>query len=165
VNAPNFRGYQVEYGIGLDPQGWGLVQERAPTPVEAGQVARWDTTQVKDGDFTLRVIIYGPPNRDGNEIQFEYRVAIQVYNHTPTPTETPTPTDTPTPTETPTPSLTPTETSTPSPTPTPSQTPTASPTLPATETPTPTGTPTETPTPSDTPPPITLEAPPTPSSP
>jgi penicillin-binding protein 1C len=159
VNAPNFRGYQVEYGIGLDPQGWGLVQERAPAPVEAGQVARWDTTQVEDREYTLRVIIYGPPNRDGDEIQFEYRVAIQVHNPTPTPTETPTPTDTPTPTETPTASPTPTETATPS------QTPTASPTLPATETPTPTWTPTVTPTPSDTPPPITLEAPPTPSSP
>ncbi len=162
VNAPNFMGYRVEYGIGLDPQGWGLVQERVPSPVEAGQIARWDTTQVKDGEFTLRVIVYGPPDRDGSEIQYVYRVSIRVQNPTPTPTETPTATATPTPTETPTETPTPTETGTPSPTPSPSNTPTSSPTLPATSTPTPVETPTFTPTPSETPSPVTVEAPPTP---
>lgn len=160
VNAPNLRGYQVEYGIGLDPQGWGLVQERTSTPVEAGQIARWDTTQVKDGEFTLRVIIYGPPNRDGAEVQFEFRVAVEVRNPTPTPTVTPTPTATSTPTQTPTDTPTATQTATPSLTPTPSQTPTFSPTPLAEASPTPTATPTFTPTSSDTPPAITLEAPP-----
>jgi len=129
VTAPNLQGYRVEFGVGLDPQGWGLVQERVPDPVEAGEVARWDTTQVDDGDYTLRLIIYGPPGRDGAEIQYEQRMYVKVFNPTPTPTATPTATQTPTqtptptatqtptPTETPTPSLTPTVTATPSETP------------------------------------------------
>ncbi len=171
VNAPNIRGYQVEYGIGPDPQGWRLVQERAPNPVDGAMVASWDTTEVKDGDFTLRIIIFGPPNRDGNEVLFEHRVYIAVNNPTPTPTQTPTPTMTPTPTATPSPSPTPTETATPEPSVTPTETPTemltSTPTPPATEVPTftatvtkpavtvpaetPTLTPSSTPTPTPTP--------------
>jgi membrane peptidoglycan carboxypeptidase len=152
VNAPNFRGYQVEYGIGPDPQGWGLVQERAPDPVDGAMVATWDTTEVKDGDFTLRVIIFGPPDREGNEILFEHRVYIAVQNPTPTPTQTPTPTNTPTPTVTPSPSPSPTETATPEPSTTPTETPTEMPT----STPTPTAT--EEPTLTATTPPVTVPA-------
>lgn len=129
VTAPNMSGYRVEYGVGPDPQGWGLVRERVSTPVEAGEVARWDTSQVRDGDYTLRIIVYGPPGPDGDEVQYQGRVHVHVDNPTPTPTVTPLPTLTPTPTDTPTPTATPTS----SPTPTMTQTPTG------TATPIPTG--------------------------
>ncbi len=120
VNAPNMRGFRVEYGVGTDPQGWGLVRERVSTPVEAGEVARWDTTLVQDGDYTLRIIVFGPTGLDGDEVQYQERVHVHVANPTPTLTATPLPTSTPTPTDTPTPTATPT----PSPAPTITQTPT-----------------------------------------
>ena len=139
VTAPNLRGYQVEYGMGPNPQGWGLVQVRVSQAVQEGKVARWDTTQVHDGDFSLRIIIYGPPDRNGNEIQHEHRLYINVFNPTSAPTMTPKPTNTPLPTATPaatpthTPSPSPTQTATVAPDPTetlapPSETPTLSPT-------------------------------------
>jgi len=146
VTAPNLRGYQVENRVGLDPQGWGLVQGRLPGLVEEGELARWDTGQQPDGEYTLRVIVYGPPRQDGGEIQYEQRVHIRVVN--PTATPTPTTTSTPTPTETPSP--TPTATATPVDTPTLTPTPTATATPIATatlepDTPTPTETRTATP--------------------
>ncbi len=147
VTAPNMRAYRVEYGVGLDPLGWGTVLDWVPTPVQAGEIARWDTTQTTDGEYTLRIIIAGPPDKDGNEIQFEHRVHVLVYNPTSTPTITPTPTTSPTPTGTPTPSLTPTESETPSPTPTETPTPMSAPMTPLPATPTETPTPTATPTP------------------
>jgi hypothetical protein len=128
--GPNMRGYQVEYGVGNDPQGWGLVQELVPHPVEAGELARWDTKKVSDGDFTLRVILYGPDDQDGNPVQIEQRVHFHVLNPTSTPTITPSPTATYTP------SATPTSTATPSPTPTATSTSTPEPSM----TPTPTAT-------------------------
>ncbi len=118
VTAPNLTAYRVDYGVGPDPIGWGLVQDRVAAVVEAGELARWDTTKTADGDYTLRVVIFGPRNRAGEEIRYEHRLYIDVFNPTPTPTMTPTPTETPTPTQTPTPSPTPTMTDTASPTPT-----------------------------------------------
>ena len=140
VSAPNMRGYRVEYGVGLNPIGWGLVQDWVPFPVHAGEVARWDTSETAGGEYTLRVIIAGPLTKDGVEVQYEHRIPITVLN----PTGTPTPTSTPTATPTPTP--TPTETTTPSPTPSVSPTPTETPTLPPSPSPSPTSTPTPTPT-------------------
>ena len=151
VTAPNMSGYQIEYGMGSNPEGWRLVQGRTEGAVEAGELGRWDTTRVKDGDFTLKIVIYGPTRRDGVEIQHEIRIHIRVFNPTNTPTITPTSTATSTPTETPTPTATSTQTATPTPTPTSTSTipPTLSPTQDITETTVPTER--ETATPSATP--------------
>ncbi len=163
VTAPNMLGFQVEYGIGLDPQGWGMVQSALPGPIEGGEVARWDTTQVPDGEHTLRIIIYGPSRQDGSTIEYEHRVHVRVLNPTSTPTPTPTASATPTATPTATTTPTPTETPSPSPTPSPTDTPAPAPTVTATPTPpgsssdaTPTPSPTDvvptsTPTPTETP--------------
>ena len=58
--GPNFAGYQVEYGLGENPGGWGLIQERRPGAVQDDVLAMWDTTQIDySGLVTIRVIVYG----------------------------------------------------------------------------------------------------------
>lgn len=149
VKAPNFNGYQVEYGLGENPGGWGLIQERRPGQVENGVLATWDTANTNAiGPVTIRVLLFGPDNPynpEAGPTVIEKRVVVTILEPTGTPTATPTdtatPTNTPTPTETPTMTSTPTET--PSPTPTSTAVPpteTASPPPPTEEpSPTPTG--------------------------
>ncbi|MEJ2746323.1 MAG: PBP1A family penicillin-binding protein [Anaerolineae bacterium] len=113
VNGPNFAGYTVEYGLGNNPDGWGLVQGRQPDPVDAGRLASWDTSGIQNfGPITLRVVIFGPDNpytADNDPVSLEARTLLTLLEPTPTPT--------PTPTETPTATATPTETPTETPTP------------------------------------------------
>jgi len=125
--GPNFAGYQVEYGLGENPGGWGLIQERRPNAVQDDVLALWDTTQIDySGPVTIRVIVFGPdnPNTPENDpVTKEGRTVVNLVQPTATPTETPTETPTPTATGTATPTATAT------------LPPTA--TLPATATPTP----------------------------
>ena len=141
VSVPNFDHYNVEYGLGENPIGWGWVSGPHLAPVRDGQITVWDTSRLAPGVYTLRVTAWDRLGRT-----YEARVRCIVV---PPPTETPTPT-----VETPTP--TPTPTGTPTGTPTPTLTP-----APPTETPTPVP-PTETPTPVPSPEPPTPEPPPTP---
>ncbi len=139
VSAPGFGGYQVEYGFGNDPQGWGLVQERQDISVENGLLASWDTSTLNyAGPLTIRVLLFGPDDpttpEEDRAIVGE-RVTVTLLE--------PTPTATPTATETPTPTATPTATSTNEPTGTPTPTTQSTPT----ETAVPSETPTITPTP------------------
>ncbi|MCA9956974.1 MAG: hypothetical protein KC434_19730, partial [Anaerolineales bacterium] len=141
VSAPGFGGYQVEYGFGNNPEGWGLVRERQDISVENGSLASWDTSSLNySGPLTIRVLLFGPDNpttpEEDRAIVAE-RVTVMLLQPTPTATSTPT--------ETPTASATPTATSTNEPT--------------ATATPTTESTPTETAVPSDT---ATPESTPTP---
>ncbi len=164
VQMPDFSHYNVEWGVGDNPIGWGWVSGPHPAEVEGGQLTVWDSHIAGNGLVTLRVVAY---DRQGNSV--EGRVQVVVSNPTPTPTltptQTPTPTNAPTPTSTPTGTSTPTETAAPTFTPTPSATPTPtetpevspSPTLETVtaEPPVPTATPTplitQEPTPSPTP--------------
>jgi penicillin-binding protein 1C len=149
--APNFTGYQVEYGLSHDPQGWGLVQALRQQPVESNLLALWDASDVPAGAVTVRLLLFGPDNPytpDYEPVIIETRVPLGLLEPTPTPTatatatptptETPTPTQTPMPTETAVPSPTPTISPTPAPTLTPTPGPTDTPTVPPLETPTPT---------------------------
>lgn len=143
LSAPNYAGYQVEYGQSHEPGGWGVVQERRGNTVENGLIAEWNTTEISySGPATLRVVLFGPDNPytpEEDPIQYESRVLLTLLaptatptptpTHTPTPTTTPTttPTNQPTVTTTPLPEVTATPTNTPStdlPTPLPSPTPT-----------------------------------------
>ncbi len=130
--GPNFAGYQVEYGLGENPGGWGLIQARQPGAVQDGLLAVWDTTQVDySGLVTIRVIVFGPdnPNTPENDpVTKEGRTVVNLVQPTATPTETPTETPTPTPTGTTPPTATPTL----PPTATPTAPATAEPTLPPT---------------------------------
>jgi hypothetical protein len=139
VSAPGFGGYQIEYGFGNEPGGWGLAQERQDISVENGLLASWDTASLNySGPLTIRVLLFGPDNPttpEEDRALFEQRVTVTMLE--PTPTATPTPTETPTPTQTPTA----TSTNEPTGTPTPSATATTASTL------APTAVPSETPTP------------------
>ena len=137
VQMLDFDHYDVQYGVGPDPIGWGWVSGPHLAQVEEGLLTQWDTRGLANGLYTLRVVAF---DRQGNTV--EGRVQVVVTNPTPTPTLTPT--VTPTPTETPTPTITPTST--------PTGTSTATPTL----TPTPTSTTTHTPPPTVTPTPTLI---------
>ena len=140
ASAPGFGGYQVEYGFGNEPGGWGLVQERQDLSVENGLLANWDTSALNySGPLTIRVLLFGPDNPTTPEEDraiVEKRVTVTLLE--PTPTATPTATATATATETPT--ATPTNEPTGTATPTTASTPTG--TAVATDTATPTATPT-----------------------
>ena len=109
ARGPNFGGYQVEYGLGNDPGGWGLVQGRQANPVETDLLATWDSTQINhSGALTLRVLIFGPdnpytPEEDPPILQDRVTVTLQQPTATPTPTPTATLSPTPTATSSPTP--------------------------------------------------------------
>jgi penicillin-binding protein 1C len=88
VQLPNFEHYELTYGIGTDPQGWGWISGPHLAPVADGELTVWDTTHLKPGLFTLRVVAY---SQDGAAV--EARVIVNVAGPTPTATqETPTPT-------------------------------------------------------------------------
>jgi 1A family penicillin-binding protein len=136
--AANFSHYQIEFGVGTDPQAFAVIQSPLPQSVEEGILGTFDTTQVENGPYTLRLVVF---DQSGGAV--EARVRVLVDNPpTPTPTSTPiepspTPTDTPTlePTVTETPTLIPTSPLVETPTETPTSTLTPVPELP-TETPT-----------------------------
>ncbi|MBN1954163.1 MAG: transglycosylase domain-containing protein [Anaerolineae bacterium] len=138
VVLPNFHHYEVQYGVGGNPQGWGWISGPHLSPVQDGRITEWDTTHLAPGLYTLRVTAW---DQAGHST--EGRVQCFVSPPTETPTLTPTPTATPTvsPTPTASPTGTPTATPTPEPTGTPVPLPTDTPVPPPTETPTPTPTP------------------------
>lgn len=151
AKAPNFTGYQVEFGIGNNPGGWAVIENRRGTPVENGLLMNWDTSELNyAGPVTVRVIVFGPDNPFTSEfdpVTKEDRVTLNLLAPTPTPTATstatPSPTLTPTQTNTPTPTVSPTPTSELLKTPTPTISPilptfTATPGIPDSLTPTPT---------------------------
>ena len=162
----DFSHYVVEYGVGTSPLGWGAVSAPIGHMVDRGLLTRWDTRELDNGPYTLRLVVY---DQHGNSV--EARVLVEVANPTPTPTRTPTvtptrtrtPTPTVTPTPTPTPTRTPTVTPTRTPTPTASSTPMPTSTPAASSTPTraasPTPTPEPSPAPTDTPEPTVTPQP------
>lgn len=127
--GPNYQGYQVEYGLGENPGGWGMVQERRPESVQDGRLAVWDASQVNySGPVTVRVIVFGPDNPftpENDPVLKEGRTVFNLQQPTPTPTTTPTMTPTATATGTATPTVTATPTITATPTATLSPTPEA----------------------------------------
>nr|MBC7245205.1 PBP1A family penicillin-binding protein [Chloroflexota bacterium] len=115
--------YEVQYGIGENPIGWGIIA-RQNILLEDSVLAAWDTRELRNGLYSLRVVVY---DRHGNHAASP---AVRVTVANPTPTATATPTNTPTATITPT--STPTSTASP--------TPTVTPTIPDTATSIPTAT-------------------------
>jgi 1A family penicillin-binding protein len=140
ADISDFSHFVVEYGIGPDPIGWGVIAGPRHEPLYDGLLAYWQTQELENGVHSLRVVVF---DHQGHSAQA--RIQVTVNNPPPTPTFTPAATSTPVPTVAP--SHTPTFTSTPT-----TARPTDTPTLPATETPTdtPTPTPTTTPSPSTT---------------
>ena len=161
VQVPDFSHYEVLYGVGDDPIGWGFVSGPHKTQVRDGLLTEWDTGHLAPGPYTLRVTAF---NKDMRSV--EVRVHVNISHPTKTPPPTTAATDTPTPaptltgtpteppiTSTPSPTTEPTVApTTPVPTLTPTSPPTSEPTHPPTNTPPPpTSTPTSTPTPTPQP--------------
>jgi len=95
---PQFQFYKLEYA--LEPASddrFAIVGAIRDQQVINGQLEVWDTTQVPDGSYTLRLRVV---RLDGN--YSEYAV-VQVVVANAQPTETPTPSASPTPTISPTP--------------------------------------------------------------
>ena len=138
ANAPAFASYELQYGISHDPGAFSPpVAGPFGGPVIDGVLGQWDTSGLRDGPHTLRLVV-----RDQVGSEYERRVRVYISHATPTWTPQPTPTWTPLPQETPIPEPPTPEPPTPEPTWTP----------PPTDTPWPEATPTpeETPTPEPT---------------
>jgi membrane peptidoglycan carboxypeptidase len=147
--AANFSHYQIELGVGTEPQAFAVIQDPVYQLVEQGMLGLLDTTQVENGPYTLRLVVF---DKTGGSAESRVRLladnpatATPTVTLTPSPTlvNTATPTHTPTieathtatsePTATTTPTLIPTLTNTPTlvkPTPTITLTPTITSTLP-----------------------------------
>lgn len=143
VVIPDFEHYDVQYGVGDNPIGWGWISGPHLAPVREGQITIWDASLLAPGLYTLKVTVWdtrgnvfegrvlcyvGTPTQEPTASPFPTATATSTLTPTPSPTETPTPTavptDTPTPEPTASPTPTPTETLTPEPTATPELTPT-----------------------------------------
>jgi hypothetical protein len=112
TDLPGFQSSELTFAYSQDSTNtWFLIAE-SNTPVREGELARWDTTTLTDGEYALRLVVN---LADGGQVSA--RVPdLRVRNYTPietdtptpvTPTTTPLPGDTPVPTDTPTPTITP----------------------------------------------------------
>jgi len=114
VDAPNFSHYTVDFGVGDDPLGWGVMQGDTAQVVHNGQLGQANLSAY-GGVMTIRVTVY-----DTQGHHAERRVVFTLLQPTATPAPTDMPTSTPTPTLTlapVTPTLLPTGTPTSEPTP------------------------------------------------
>lgn len=96
---PQFQFYKVEVAREpvLGDESYGIVGAIHEEQVVDGQLELWDTTQVPEGSYTLRLRVV---RVDGNYSEYSL---VQVVVANAQPTETPTSAETPTPTITPTP--------------------------------------------------------------
>ncbi len=97
-----FQFYKVEYSrepVGGD-ETWGIVGAIQETPVVDGQLEVWDTTQVPDGSYSLRLRVV---RLDGNYDEAVVSQIVVANTQPEEPTETPTSEISPTPTVSPTP--------------------------------------------------------------
>lgn len=147
--AANFSHYQVELGVGTHPEAMVIIEGPVDHLVEQGVLGVFDTTQVENGPYTLRLVVF---DRTGGATESRIRLLVdnKIVPPTSTSTALPTATNTPvTPTDTPTltpPTLTPTDTPTLTPTLAPTITSTSVPTLVPTTIITPTSLPDQLPT-------------------
>lgn len=59
ASGPGFEHYVVEYGAGAAPSSWHPVGPAQYGPVENGVLATWDTSELQDGTYTLRLTVTG----------------------------------------------------------------------------------------------------------
>lgn len=73
VQLPDLNHYDVQYGIGGNPQGWGWISGPHLAQVQDGLLTEWDTTHLSPGLYTLRVTAF-----DRGQHRVEGRVQVQV---------------------------------------------------------------------------------------
>ena len=74
ADSPDFRSYAVEWGRGDAPDSWVSLRE-SEQPVAGGELAAWDTTQLPDGPYALRVRL-----EDARRGTLRYLVPVTVSN-------------------------------------------------------------------------------------
>jgi hypothetical protein len=101
LDAANFSGAELSFAYASDPSGTWFLIRTLPAPAEGQVLAAWDTSQLTDGDYRLRLRqVY----TDGS-FQEVFVENLHVRNDAPTVTPT-SPLPTSTPTHTPSPSAT-----------------------------------------------------------
>ena len=55
--CPGFNRYSLEYGAGLTPGSWSVIDE-STVPVDNGKLAYWDVNSLADGWYTLSLSVY-----------------------------------------------------------------------------------------------------------
>ena len=74
ASSPGFERYVVEWGRGTNPSSW-VSFAASTSAVEGGLLARWDTTQLPDGAYTLRVRL-----EDSELGRWRYAVPVVISN-------------------------------------------------------------------------------------
>ena len=74
ANSPAFERYVVEWGRGSNPSSW-VAFAAATQAVDDGVLARWDTTQLPNGTYTLRVRL-----EDSDAGRFRFAVPVIISN-------------------------------------------------------------------------------------
>jgi hypothetical protein len=94
VDAPNFASAELAFAYASDPTGTWFRLQAFSQPVQDAALAEWDTTQVTDGEYSLRLRVY---SQEGTFQDFTVTGLLIRNNTTPaTPTLTLTPEVTPT---------------------------------------------------------------------
>lgn len=57
ASGPGFRSYSLQVGQGINPQSWLQIGSEQSTPIEEGLLGQWDTTQVPDGLYAVRLLV------------------------------------------------------------------------------------------------------------
>ena len=88
ADAPNFASAELAFAYAADPTGTWFPLARPTQPVQESTLAAWDTTQISDGEYSLRLRVY---SQDGTFQDFTV-TGLQVRNSAPPATSTSAPT-------------------------------------------------------------------------
>ena len=88
ADAPNFAAAELAFAYAADPTGTWFPLARLTQPVQESTLAAWDTTQISDGEYSLRLRVY---SQDGTFQDFTV-TGLQVQNSAPPATSTSAPT-------------------------------------------------------------------------
>ena len=88
----DFGHYVVEYGLGSSPKKWERITAEIKNPVPNGVLCRWDTRKLREGTYTLRVLVY---DRQGRGYEAQGVVTLGMVTATPQATVTEMPTASP----------------------------------------------------------------------
>lgn len=110
VLLDGLQGYTVSFGAGEEFIQWIQIGEMREEGMLDGRLALWDTTEIPDGVYTLRLRALCGDDRYEYVDFFVDQILVSNAPRTPSPVPTPPPTSTPT--ETPLPTLTPTRAAT-----------------------------------------------------
>lgn len=91
ADAPNFASAELAFAYAADPTGTWFPLARLTQPVQESTLAAWDTTQISDGEYSLRLRVY---SQDGTFQDFTV-TGLQVQNSAPPATSTSAPTTQP----------------------------------------------------------------------